>query len=96
MHFSKEYTDKKGLAYLLEIGLHIILFFNLNNLTEMVNQIQLPCILLIDFLHIPSIKIHNNKHIKRIPYNWNTKMPNHYLYQSQLSHKRKKKKGPQI
>lgn len=36
--------------YLLEIGLSITFFFDLDDLGEMVNQIQFPCVLLIYFL----------------------------------------------
>ena len=36
--------------YLLEIGLSIVFFLDLDDLGEMVNQIQFPCVLLIYFL----------------------------------------------
>jgi len=40
----------KSKAYLLKICFCIVLIFNFDNLTKMVDQIQLPRILLIDFL----------------------------------------------
>lgn len=47
-------ASRKLKWYLLEVGLIIlILRSNPNNLAEMIYQPELPCVLLVDFLHKP-------------------------------------------
>ena len=38
-------------TYLLKISLRIMLFFGLDDISKMVNQVQLPRVFLINFLH---------------------------------------------